>query len=74
MTINQCIREWESKKRTMGCVSATEFLCKRVPGFKPLRLTLISEDGFIYQHEISTNGSISIDLAPYANKPKGEVT
>lgn len=69
MTLDECITEWESKKRRMGCVAATDFLCKRVPGFKPERLTRYTSNGEIFQHVVATNGTIRVDLAPYSDAP-----
>lgn len=69
MTLDQALAEWKSKRRRMGCVSATDFLCKRVPGFRPMRLTRYLESGEIYEHVVATDGLIVIDLAPYADCP-----
>ncbi len=69
MTLDQAIKEWESKKRYMGCVSATDWLCKRVKGFRPERLNRFTADGEIFQHVVATDGVIRIDLAPYADQP-----
>ena len=38
MTIDEAIKEWESKKRHMGCNSAADWFCKRVKGFYPEHL------------------------------------
>ena len=65
--IDQAVREWKTKKRRMGCVSATDFLCKRVPGFKPLRVCRWTKDGEFFQHVVATDGKIVIDLAPYTD-------
>ena len=73
MTIDEAVREWKSKSRRMGCVSATDWFCARVPGFEPLRLTRYIKDGGpggLWEHVIATDGTIRIDLAPYADKPK----
>jgi hypothetical protein len=70
MTLDEVINEWQSKKRTMGCVAATRWLCKRRPDFKPLRVTRYTKDGEPFQHVVGTNGQIIIDLAPYADKPR----
>lgn len=69
MTIDQALSEWYTKKRRMGCVAASEWFCKRVPGFWCERLTRYTENGELFQHEIATNGRIRIDLAPYADGP-----
>lgn len=65
MTIDLAIKEWESKNRRMGCVSATNWFCKRVKGFVPIRL-----DFGNFQHVVATDGKIRIDLASYACVPK----
>ena len=70
MTIDEAIREWSSKRRRMGCVAATNWLCKRVTGFKPLRLTRWTKKGEPFEHVVGSNGTITIDLAPYADAPK----
>ena len=54
----------------MGCVSATLWLCKRVPSFKPLRLSRYTKLGNYYEHVVAFDGDIIIDLAPYADKPQ----
>ena len=68
------LKEFNSKRRRMGCVSATDWFCKRVDGFYPLRKTYVSKvgayKGEIYDHVVATNGEIEIDVAPYANKPR----
>jgi hypothetical protein len=66
--IEEVIKEWESKKRRMGCVSATNFFCKRVSGFYPERITRYTPTGEIFEHVVATNGIIRIDLAPYADR------
>ena len=67
--IDDALIEWYSKKRHMGCVSATDWFCKRVDGFYPERLTRYTKDGEIFEHVVATNGIIRIDLSPYADKP-----
>ena len=67
--INAAVKEWNRSKRRMGCVSASEWFCKRVTGFYPLRLTRKLPNGEIYQHVVSTDGKIIIDLAKYADHP-----
>lgn len=69
MTIDECIAEWNSKPRRMGCVSASEFLCKRVSGFHPERLSRFTTDGSCYEHVVATNGAIRIDLTPHLDSP-----
>jgi hypothetical protein len=68
VTIDSAIQEWESKRRTMGCVAATDWFCKRVPGFHPERLVRDTLYGS-YEHVVATDGKIRIDLAPYADGP-----
>jgi hypothetical protein len=70
MTIDKALKEWKSKRRTMGCVAATEWFCKRVSGFYPERLKRYTVVGEMYQHVIATDGFVRIDLAPYADKPR----
>lgn len=72
MTIDETLKEWQSKNRRMGCVAATEWFCKRVYGFKPERLNRYTKEGYLYQHVVASNGFIRIDLSPYADKPKKE--
>lgn len=66
--IDDALKEWVSKKRYMGCVSATDWFCKRVKEFYPERLDRYTEKGELYQHVVATNGIIRIDLAPYADR------
>ena len=70
MSIDRTIKIWESRKRRMGCVLATDWFCKRVEGFKPEVLIKYTEDGYRCDHTVATNGKIRIDLAPYADKPE----
>lgn len=70
MTLDQALKEWGSRKRRMGCVAATDWLCKRVSGFKPERLDRFTSDGEYFSHVVATDGYIRIDLAPYADKPR----
>jgi len=72
MKIDEAIKEWQSKKRRMGCVSATKFFCSRVEGFRPLRLHRYTEEGDYFGHVVATDGNIIIDLAPYADKPRDD--
>lgn len=69
MTIDDALIEWESKKRRMGCVAATDWFCKRVNGFRPERLDRYTSDGILFQHVVASNGLVRVDLAPYADKP-----
>lgn len=69
MTIDEAVAEWQRKPRRTGCVRATQWLCKRIPGFKPIRLTRYTSEGEPFQHVVATNGSIRIDLAPYMDGP-----
>jgi len=50
----------------MGCVSATEWFCKRVPSFRPETLDQYTAEGDYFRHVVATDGVIRIDLAPYA--------
>lgn len=74
MTAEQALKEFNSKKRRMGCVSAVDWFCKRVDGFYPKRKTYTIKEGKYrgetYEHVVATNGIIEIDVAPYANKPR----
>lgn len=63
-TLEDALTEWVSKKRRMGCVSAAEWLCKRVPRFKPLRL--YRDD---YEHVVATDGKTIVDLTPALFSP-----
>ena len=69
VTIDDAVSEWASKRRTMGCVSAATWFCRRVPGFSPKRLARHTQDGEIYEHVVATNGSIIIDISPYNDHP-----
>jgi hypothetical protein len=68
--LNKVLIEWQSKTRRMGCVNATNWLCRRVSIFSPLRLTRYTKDGEPFEHVVASNGRITIDLAPYADRPK----
>lgn len=72
MILDEAIREWKSANRRMGCVSAANWLCGRVKEFRPLRLTRYTEDGELYEHVVCTDGTVTIDLAPYNDRPRGE--
>ena len=69
MTIDSAIKEWKSKKRHMGCVSAADWFCKRVKGFYTEDLTRYTEAGEYFGHVVATDGVIRIDLSPYNDKP-----
>ncbi len=69
MTLDEAIAEWKTKRRRMGCVSATQWLCRRVPGFQPLRKTFYTAEGEIYEHVVAHDGVVEVDLAPYNNGP-----
>lgn len=76
MTIDEACTEWTTKQRRMGCVAAVDWFCKRVEGFHPLRLRRYMEggtraNGNFWEHVVATDGNIYIDLAPYADKPRG---
>ena len=73
MTLDQAIREWESKCRRMGCVAATKWLCRRVPEFIAERLIRYTSKGEVYEHVVATDGTIRVDLAPYADIPSGRM-
>lgn len=70
MTVDEALTEWHTKRRRMGCVAAANWFCKRVPGFKPLRRSSYTEEGYLYQHVVASNGRVIIDLSPYADGPK----
>lgn len=68
--IDNVLKEWQSKKRIRGCVSATNWFCKRVKEFYPERINRYTKQGELFLHVVATNGVIRIDLSPYADKPK----
>lgn len=75
MSIDQAVEEWHSKRRRMGCVSATAWFCQRVPTFHALRRRSYlpggtDNNGRFWEHVVATDGKIIVDLAPYADKPK----
>ncbi len=70
MTINKAIQLWNSKKRRMGCVNATNWFCKHVKNFKPQRLHSYTKVGEYFSHVVATDGKIIIDLTPHLNSPK----
>lgn len=51
-------------------MAATDWFCRRVPGFYPERLNRFTVEGELFQHVVATDGFVRIDLAPYADKPK----
>jgi hypothetical protein len=57
----------------MGCVSAAEWLCKRVPGFHTLRLERLENEVY-WEHVIATDGEVSVDLTPHWDLPDPEET
>ena len=67
--IHDTLDEWQSKPRSMGCVSASSWFCKRHPEYKSERLTRYTKKGEPFEHVVASNGKIRIDLAPYADKP-----
>lgn len=69
MGINKAIKEWNSKKRRMGCVNAANWFTTRVKGFKTVHLDRYTQYGEYYRHTVVTNGVIIIDLTPYADRP-----
>ena len=69
MTLDQALREWTSKNRRMGCVAATRWLTSRVSGWRAERLTFFTANGERYDHVVASNGSVRVDLAPYACRP-----
>jgi len=70
VNISQAIREWQNKKRRMGCVSAAQWFCKRVKGFAPKRLVRFNKKGEQFQHVVATDGLIIIDLTPHLDQAK----
>lgn len=70
MRIDQAISEWNSKKRRMGCVAATNWFIKRVTSFYPVRLSRYTVTGDYFEHVVATDGKIRIDLAPYSDGPR----
>ena len=69
MTIDETIIEWQRKKRRMGCVSASQWFCKRVDGFWLEGLDRYTKDGEYYGHTVCTNGVVRIDLSPENDSP-----
>ena len=72
--IDRALREWKEKKRRMGCVAATDWFCKRVPEFRPVRLSRYTKSGDYFEHVVASNGVILIDLAPYSDHPTKQNT
>jgi hypothetical protein len=70
VTIDDVLEVWGAKRRSMGCVAATNWFCSRVEGFKPERLTRYTAKGEVFEHVVATNGKVRIDLAPYADSPR----
>lgn len=70
MNVEQAVEEWQSCKRYMGCVAASNWFCLRVKSFFPVRLTRYTEIGETFEHVVCSNGTIIIDLAPYADCPR----
>lgn len=70
MTVNEALAEWYSRKRRMGCVSGSEWFCKRVPGFYTLELDRYTKNGEYFGHTVATNGRVIIDITPYADLPR----
>ena len=68
MIVDEALAEWRSKQRRMGCVSATEWFCKRVPGFRPESLDRYTAEGSYFRHVVATDGLVRIDLSPYADR------
>ena len=69
MNINEAILDWKSKKRRMGCVAASDWLCSKVQGFRPSRLTRYTSSGEIFEHVVATDGLIVVDLVPHLDSP-----
>lgn len=69
ITIDEALKEWQSKPRRMGCVAASNWFCKRVREFKPERLIRYTKNGERFDHVVATNGFIRVDLSPYSDKP-----
>jgi diguanylate cyclase (GGDEF) domain len=69
--IKPILDEWLSKKRSMGCVGATDWFCSKAKGlgFKPLRLKRWTKEGDVYSHVVATDGSNIVDISPYADRP-----
>ncbi len=72
MTIEEALIEWKSKRRRMGCVSATNWFCNRVPEFYPLHCERWTEEGDYFGHVVATDGSIVVDLTPHLDSPEPE--
>jgi len=68
--LSAAIKEWETKPRRMGCVAATKWLVSRVPAFEARRITRYTKNGEVFEHVVATDGTIVIDLAPYADSPR----
>lgn len=70
MNIDEAIKEWKSKKRRRGCVSASKWLCKQVPGFYTESLDRYTPDGEYFRHVVASDGFIRIDLTPHKDVPE----
>jgi len=70
MTVDKALKEWYSKKRRMGCVSAAKWFSERVKGFTPHRVTRFTKNGESYDHVVTYNSKIVVDLTPQQNLPK----
>jgi len=68
--IKNAIDLWNTRKRRMGCVAGTNWFCRHVKGFKPIRLTRYTKDGEPFEHVVATNGDVQIDFTPYADHPR----
>jgi hypothetical protein len=69
MTIDEAVKEWESKPRRMGCNSAADWFCCRVDGFRRERLKRWTSTGELFEHVVATDGKVRVDLSPYADRP-----
>jgi hypothetical protein len=72
MTLDAALQEWRKSRRRMGCVASVAWLCKRVSGFKPLRVERYTMTGAIYQHvvAVSMDGLVRVDIAPECDAPR----
>lgn len=70
VTIDEALAEWESKPRRMGCGRATNWFCKRVKGFRPLRFPRAA-GGVYWEHVVAYDGKVIIDLSPQNDAPEG---
>ncbi len=72
LTIDEAVREWESKKRRMGCIAASQWFCARVEGFWLEDLDRYTASGDYFGHTVATDGLVRIDLSPYADAPRDD--